>query len=57
MGYKKWYNIGFVRGEVNSLCSEFDEIIEKKINLFNLSLVLPVLTVLLFFKQENLFKG
>ena len=50
MGYKKWYNIGFVRGEVNSLCSEFDEIIEKKINLFTLSLVLPVLTVLLFFK-------
>lgn len=30
MGYKKWYNIGFVRGEVNSLFSEFDEIIEKR---------------------------
>ena len=30
MGYEKWYNIGFVRGEVNSLCSEFDEVIEKR---------------------------
>lgn len=29
MGYKKWYNIDFVRGEVDSLYSDFDEIIEK----------------------------